>query len=55
VWLVDFDRPGLWGGRGPQADLLRLERSARKLDPQRQWVTPGDLADLRRAYGGAAP
>jgi len=38
VWLVDFDRPCLSGG-AHRANLLRLERSARKLDPRGQWVT----------------
>ncbi len=54
VWLVDFDRPWLAGGRRPQADLLRLERSARKLDPRGQWVTKADFADLHTGYAGAA-
>ena len=55
VWLVDFDRPCLSGGRPPEADLLRLERSARKLDPRGQWVTAAHLTDLHAGYAGAAP
>lgn len=55
VLLVDFDRPRFPVFRPAAADLRRLERSARKLDPQGQWVTPADLGALRAAYGEGAP
>ena len=55
VLLVDFDRP-LWSGvHGPDADLVRLRRSARKLDPQGSRVTAADLEDLLAGYGEASP
>ncbi|MFI5397368.1 MAG: lipopolysaccharide kinase InaA family protein [Candidatus Binatia bacterium] len=50
VLLVDFDRPQWSGFRGPDADLARLRRSARKLDPQGSRVTPADLGDLLVGY-----
>jgi 3-deoxy-D-manno-octulosonic acid kinase len=52
VLLIDFDRarlrrPSL---RGAYADLLRLRRSARKLDPAGNVVTDADLRLLEEAY-----
>ncbi|MBI3784812.1 MAG: hypothetical protein HY270_15570 [Deltaproteobacteria bacterium] len=54
VCLIDFDRAQLDGMRPTELDLMRLERSARKLDAQRVYVTDSDLAVLRSAYTGAA-
>lgn len=56
VLLIDFDRAPLpRGGRGPAADLARLARSARKLDPLGARLTAANLATLQAAYweGGA--
>ncbi len=55
VWFIDFD---LAHGatrlpRPPRADLARLERSARKLDPGGTRVTAADLEALRATYAGA--
>jgi hypothetical protein len=52
VVFIDFDRPHGVSclRRAPQAELTRLERSARKLDPEGAWVTAADLVNLRAAY-----
>ena len=52
IVLIDFDRarvPGK-GRRSGRRELARLERSARKLDPQGTRVTTADLELLRLAY-----
>ena len=52
VWFIDFDRarvPGLCRRR-PPADLARLRRSARKLDPEGTRLTAADLDCLEAAY-----
>ena len=46
VVFIDFDGPR----RAPQANLARLERSARKLDPGGTRITAADLDTLRAAY-----
>jgi 3-deoxy-D-manno-octulosonic acid kinase len=46
VVFIDFDGPR----RAPQADVARLARSARKLDPDGTRVTAADLETLRAAY-----
>lgn len=53
VLLIDFDR-ACQGTRRAGHDLLRLERSARKLDPPGTTVTAADLAALRAAYAAGA-
>lgn len=51
VSFIDFDRPRFSGLlRGPAADVQRLRRSARKLDPAGRHITNGDLEQLRTAY-----
>ena len=56
VVFIDFDRaPGKACRRTPQADLARLERSARKLDPAGTRLTAADLDTLRAAYAAGAP
>ncbi|MCK6555376.1 hypothetical protein L6Q96_12485 [Candidatus Binatia bacterium] len=51
VHLIDFDRPAVRVGRDdPMVELARLRRSAAKLDPAAQFVTPADLACLEAAY-----
>lgn len=54
VVFVDFDRPSLsaWC-HGQGADLRRLRRSARKLDPDGSRITESDLEYLRRGYEAA--
>ena len=54
VVFVDFDRPWVAGWRTAAADLARLERSARKLDPGGRRVTAEDLQQLRAAYDDTA-
>ena len=52
--LVDFDQPRLAAVfRNAGADLARLRRSARKLDPEGVHITSGDLDDLLAGYRGA--
>ncbi len=51
VWLIDFDRKAIAARIG--SDIERLERSVRKLDPQRQHIRGEDFAFLRRAYAEA--
>jgi 3-deoxy-D-manno-octulosonic acid kinase len=52
VLFIDFDRPRLASpfGHASLADLARLERSARRLDPNGRYVTAADLVALRAAY-----
>jgi 3-deoxy-D-manno-octulosonic acid kinase len=52
VWLIDFDRPALAAGAyaGRTADLARLRRSARKLDPAGARLTAADLECIEAAY-----
>ena len=51
IVLIDFDRARLGtSARSAAADLTRLERSARKLDPRGEWVTTADLKALRVGY-----
>ncbi|HXQ24464.1 MAG TPA: lipopolysaccharide kinase InaA family protein [Candidatus Acidoferrales bacterium] len=52
VLFIDFDRPSFAcpSARAAAADLARLERSARRLDPHGRYVTAADLAALRTAY-----
>lgn len=56
VFLIDFDRARLYPGPTPPGrrirDLLRLERSARKLDAG---ITPAEWESLRSGYGAAWP
>jgi len=55
VHLIDFDRPAVArrpGGGDGAAELARLRRSARKLDPAGRIVTAEDLACLETAYRG---
>jgi len=59
VYLIDFDRPPRLpraGAGAAAAELARLRRSARKLDPAGQIVTAADLDCLEAAYraGGSA-
>ncbi len=55
VVFVDFDRPALTGRcRRREADLRRLRRSARKLDPTGSRITDGDFEQLRYGYEGMA-
>lgn len=49
VRLIDFDRAGETM-RSPRAELDRLRRSARKVDPQGEFITPADLEVLQQAY-----
>jgi hypothetical protein len=52
VLFIDFDRARMsagWG-RTPEADIERLRRSARKLDPEGKCVTADDLARVQIAY-----
>jgi 3-deoxy-D-manno-octulosonic acid kinase len=55
VLLVDFDRARLAAPslRAALADLARLRRSARKLDPGGRTVTDDDLRVLEKAYHSA--
>ena len=53
VLLIDFDRARLVGG-AHSADLDRLWRSLRKLDPEGRFVTAADFDTLRAAYREAA-
>jgi 3-deoxy-D-manno-octulosonic acid kinase len=55
VLFIDFDRSPTSASRchPPRAELMRLRRSARKLDPEGQWVTPADLDGLQAAYRDA--
>ena len=56
VVLIDFDRSHRKRlPRAPQADLARLERSARKLDRAGTQLTTADLDTLRAAYAAGAP
>jgi 3-deoxy-D-manno-octulosonic acid kinase len=52
VLLIDFDRArlGAGGGATHSADLDRLWRSLRKLDPEGRYVTAADFEVLRAAY-----
>lgn len=52
VLFIDFDRARLAAGNGapPAADLDRLWRSLRKLDPEGRHVTAADFELLRAAY-----
>jgi 3-deoxy-D-manno-octulosonic acid kinase len=52
VLLIDFDRAPVARRfhRQADADLTRLRRSARKLDPHGRWVTVADLQCLETAY-----
>jgi 3-deoxy-D-manno-octulosonic acid kinase len=54
VRFIDFDRAAI-GARpaAPRADLARLRRSARKLDPGARWLTAADLDGLEAAYRSA--
>lgn len=56
VYLIDFDRARLYPGPTPAGrrirDLLRLERSARKLDAA---ITSAEWGSLRAGYGAAWP
>jgi 3-deoxy-D-manno-octulosonic acid kinase len=56
VLFIDFDRARATAAfcRPPRADLARLRRSARKLDPQGRQVTAADLECLEAAYWGGA-
>jgi len=51
VVFVDFDQPRVpaWS-RNAAADLARLRRSARKLDPEGRWITASDLDHMLSAY-----
>ncbi len=50
VWLIDFDRARPIRSSGStSADLARLRRSARKLDPQGKWVTAADFDRIEAA------
>lgn len=57
VVFIDFDAapPVRRLPRLPQADLARLERSARKLDPAGMRLTAADLETVRVAYAAGAP
>ncbi len=51
VAFIDFDRPRFAGSfGGPAADVQRLRRSARKLDPEGRHITSSDLEQLQTAY-----
>lgn len=52
VWLIDFDRARVpsTGSAASGAELARLRRSARKLDPQGTRMTAEDLQDIETAY-----
>jgi 3-deoxy-D-manno-octulosonic acid kinase len=51
IVLIDFDRPRLSTMfRKAAADLARLRRSARKLDPEGVRITAGDLDELLSGY-----
>jgi 3-deoxy-D-manno-octulosonic acid kinase len=52
VSFIDFDRADISAAnhRGREADLDRLWRSLRKLDPHGQHVTAADFETLRAAY-----
>ncbi len=52
VLLIDFDRPrsARRFHRSTDADLARLRRSARKLDPHGRYVTAAELGCLEHAY-----
>jgi len=51
VVFIDFDRARRSASyRAPVADLARLRRSARKLDPDGRRMTPADLDRLETAY-----
>lgn len=56
VYLIDFDRARLYPGPTPAGrrvrDLLRLERSVRKLDAR---IIPAEWEALRSGYGAAWP
>lgn len=56
VVFIDFDAPQPVQRlpRAPQADLARLERSARKLDPTGIRLTAADLDMVRVAYAAGA-
>jgi 3-deoxy-D-manno-octulosonic acid kinase len=55
VWFIDFDRARVAGPcrRTSSADLARLRRSARKLDPEGARLTAADLDCLEAAYRDA--
>jgi tRNA A-37 threonylcarbamoyl transferase component Bud32 len=54
VVLVDFDAPRLPTlFRNAAADLARLRRSARKLDPEGTHITADDIDQLLAGYRGA--
>jgi 3-deoxy-D-manno-octulosonic acid kinase len=57
VVFIDFDRARIGDGRDCQraADLDRLWRSLRKLDPDGQLVTAADFEGLRAAYHEGPP
>ena len=56
VVFIDFDRTYAQRlRRTPLADLVRFERSARKLDPTGLRLTSADLETLRAAYAADAP
>jgi 3-deoxy-D-manno-octulosonic acid kinase len=55
ICLIDFDRAQLDAPIDAEAELARLERSARKLDPTGRFVGDADLAALRAAYAAAIP
>ncbi len=52
VLFIDFDRARMdvGSGREPEADLDRLWRSLRKLDPQGRYASLADFALVRAAY-----
>ena len=55
VLLIDFDRARPAVSRAdPAADLARLERSARKLDPAQTCLGAADFRAVRVAYAGGA-
>ncbi len=57
VWFIDFDRARVRARRCRRApvDLLRLRRSARRLDPQGTRLTEADLDRLESAYRDTRP
>jgi 3-deoxy-D-manno-octulosonic acid kinase len=52
IVFIDFDRARPVGHcrRPPSSELARLQRSARKLDPQGARITPADLEAMATAY-----
>ncbi|MFQ5665724.1 MAG: lipopolysaccharide kinase InaA family protein [Candidatus Binatia bacterium] len=55
VVLIDFDRARMNQRGRPEADLERLHRSARKLDPQGARVTVADLRHVEAGYRESGP